>query len=140
MRIIRTVLLSAGLSLFAATAAQADTVVVVSTSFPVDSLGKADFARSFLGKPWTLPSGKPVKPINLKAGATREEMQNGLLEKNQAAVEKYWAKMAFTGNGTPPDEVGDDAEMLKRVAGDPTAIGYVDAKSVNSSVKVLKVQ
>jgi ABC-type phosphate transport system substrate-binding protein len=48
--------------------------------------------------------------------------------------------MAFTGNGTPPDEVGDDAEMLKRVAGDPTAIGYVDAKSVNSSVKVLKVQ
>jgi ABC-type phosphate transport system substrate-binding protein len=140
MRIIKSVLLTAGLSLLTVTAAQADTVVVVSTSFPVDSLSKADFARSFLGKPWTLPSGKAVKPINQKPGATREEMQTALLEKNQAAVEKHWAKMAFTGNGTPPDEVGDDSEMLKRVAGDPTAIGYVDAKSVNASVKVLKVQ
>jgi hypothetical protein len=67
-------------------------------------------------------------------------LQTKLLEKNQAAVEKHWARMAFTGNGTPPAEVADDAAMLKQVASDATAIGYVDAKSVNASVKVLKVQ
>jgi ABC-type phosphate transport system substrate-binding protein len=140
MHIAKSILIRAGFLLLAVHVAQADTVVVVSPSFPTDSISKADLARSYLGKPLALPSGKPVTPINLKPGATREDMQTKLLEKTQAQVEKHWARMAFTGNGTPPTEVGDDAAMLKQVAGDPTAIGYVDAKSVNSTVKVLKVQ
>jgi hypothetical protein len=140
MRISTFFAIGAGLLLLAGTAAHADTVMIVSTNFPSDSISKADLARSFLGKPMSLPSGKAVTPINLKPGATREEMQSKLLDKTQAQIEKHWARMAFTGNGSPPAEVADDAAMVKQVASDPTAIGYVDAKSVNSSVKILKVQ
>jgi hypothetical protein len=140
MRTANFIVFAAGLLLLATHTAHADTVVIVSTSFPSDSISKADLARSFLGKPMTLPNGKAVTPVNLKPGATREDMQTKLLEKTHAQVEKHWARMAFTGNGSPPAEMADDAAMLKQVASDATAIGYVDSKSVTSSVKVLKVQ
>ena len=51
-----------------------------------------------------------------------------------------WARITFTGKGTPPKELKSDAEVKAFVAANPRAIGYVDASAVDSSVKaVLKL-
>lgn len=42
------------------------------------------------------------------------------------------------GKGKPPKELSSDADIIKFVAENPGAIGYVDAASVDGSVKVLK--
>ena len=43
----------------------------------------------------------------------------------------------FSGKGQPPREVGDDAAVKAWVASNPEAIGYIDGKFVDGSVKVL---
>jgi hypothetical protein len=45
--------------------------------------------------------------------------------------------MVFTGKGTPPKEVADDAAVKSFVATTPGAVGYIDESKVDASVKVL---
>jgi ABC-type phosphate transport system substrate-binding protein len=57
--------------------------------------------------------------------------------KNEAQLKSYWSGLVFTGKGQPLSSVGDDADVVAKVAGDASAIGYVDSAAVNESVKVL---
>ena len=52
-------------------------------------------------------------------------------------MKSYWSKQIFTGKGTPPKEVGNDASVLDLVANNKNAIGYVDAAQVSDGVKVV---
>jgi len=56
-------------------------------------------------------------------------------EKNAGQVKAYWSKQLFSGNGTPPREVASVAEVKRAVAGDATAIGYIDRAALDASVK-----
>lgn len=120
--------------------AHADIAVIVHPSFPGDSLSKSDFARLYLGRTNTFPNGKPANAIELAPGAVRAQMLSQLLDKTDAEVAHIWSKLVFSGNAKSLERAGDEKAMLARVAGDPSAIGYVDAKSVDGSVKVLTVQ
>lgn len=63
-----------------------------------------------------------------------------LLNSREAQVRATWARITFTGKGTPPKELKSDAEVKAFVAADPRAIGYIDASAVDPSVKaVLKL-
>ena len=44
----------------------------------------------------------------------------------------------FSGKGKPPQEMASDADVLAYIAANPNAIGYVDANSVDSTVRVIK--
>jgi hypothetical protein len=142
MRTKKTSLLMASVLAFCAYAAptNADVAVIVHPSFPGGSLSKADFARLYLGRGNTFPSGKQAKPIELASGPVRDEMLTKLLEKTDAQFVHIWSRLVFSGNAKSLDKVADDNAMLARVASDPSAIGYVDSKSVTSSVKVLTVE
>jgi ABC-type phosphate transport system substrate-binding protein len=43
----------------------------------------------------------------------------------------------FTGKATPPKELASSADVVKAVAADPSAIGYVEKGAVDASVKVV---
>jgi len=60
-----------------------------------------------------------------------------VLKKSASQLKAYWSKLLFTGKGTPPKEIGSDAEMVSLVASNPNMIGFVDAAAVNDSVKVV---
>ncbi|WP_334313334.1 hypothetical protein [Psychrosphaera algicola] len=45
--------------------------------------------------------------------------------------------MVFTGKGSPPREVSNDAEMLELIKANPSLIGYVSSGSITSDVKVI---
>ncbi|HET9396698.1 MAG TPA: hypothetical protein VFO36_11620 [Nitrospiraceae bacterium] len=121
-------------------AAHADIVVIVHPSYPAATLNKADFARLYLGRTTTFPGGKQANAIDLAPGPVREQMLSQLLEKTDSEVAHIWSKLVFSGNAKSLPRVADEAAMIERVAGDPNAIGYVDAKSVKGSVKVLTLQ
>lgn len=100
-----------------------------------------DIQRLFLGKTKNFPNGSDAAPFNLKEGnAAREAFNQAILSKNESQVKAYWSQLVFTGKGTPPKEAADEDEMKKWVAGNPNAIGYIDASKVDGSVKVLLKQ
>ncbi|MBL8509678.1 MAG: hypothetical protein JNM11_14490 [Chitinimonas sp.] len=118
-------------------ATQADVAVVVNPKAAVDSLSAEQVANLFLGKANSFPGGGAATPVEQTDGATRAEFSTKVLKKDSAGVKAHWAKMQFTGKGTPPKELGGSAEVKKFVAGNPNAVGYVDKAAVDGTVKVV---
>lgn len=114
-------------------------VAVVVNSGNGAAVSDSEISRIFLGKLKKFSGGESVKPVNSKMGGdARVEFEKKVLKKSSSQVKAYWSKLVFSGKGKPPKELGSDADIIKYVAENPGAIGYVDAASVDASVKVLK--
>ncbi|NVK56943.1 MAG: phosphate ABC transporter substrate-binding protein [Alteromonadaceae bacterium] len=107
----------------------ADVAVVVNPGF-AGTPDQAQVAQVFLGK------DKSLTPF-MQTGALADEFIDKVLSRNASQYKAYWAKLAFTGGGRPPKELGSDAEVLSMVSSSADAIGFVDAGAVDDSVKVL---
>ncbi|AOE60268.1 phosphate ABC transporter substrate-binding protein [Pseudomonas corrugata] len=129
----------AGITLYAgSTLVMADVVVVVSTASPVKALASSQVANIFLGKASRFPGGEQATPIDQAEGsAARDEFYTRYTGKSAAQLKTHWSKIIFTGRGQPPETVSNGAEVKKYVASKPGAIGYIDAREVDGSVRVV---
>jgi ABC-type phosphate transport system substrate-binding protein len=121
--------------------ANAEVVVIVNPKNPAASLTPQQVAALYLGNATTFPSGGPVAMADQpEAAGIRGDFYQKATGRSVAQVRATWARITFTGKGTPPKELKSDADVKAFVAADPKAIGYVDASAVDSSVKaVLKL-
>lgn len=121
-----------------AASANAEVVVVVSSKSPIKSLTAEQTSKIFLGKVVTFPDGQAAVPIDQsEKSKVREEFYDKVVRKSPAQLTAYWAKIIFTGDGRPPMLVDGNIAVRKAVADNPNAIGYIDKKSVNRSVRVV---
>jgi ABC-type phosphate transport system substrate-binding protein len=67
----------------------------------------------------------------------RREFYAKVIGKDEAQVKARWSKLVFTGKGSAPKELPSGADVVKAVAADPHAIGYVDSSFVNITVKII---
>lgn len=119
----------------------AEAVAVVSTRNPVTALGKSQAADIFLGRSSHFPDGSPAVPIDqVEGSAVRDEFYATVAGKSAAQIKAHWSKIIFTGRGQPPREAANNAEVKKRLAENPSAIGYIEKDSADASVKVLLMQ
>lgn len=115
----------------------ADHVVIVhpSNNAPIS---KTDLENLYLAKTKSFPNGSSAVPLNLKESAdTRSRFESEVVGRSEAQMKSYWSRLVFTGKAVPIRQVNSDEEMVKAVASDPSAIGYVSAASVNGSVKTV---
>jgi ABC-type phosphate transport system substrate-binding protein len=113
-----------------AAAANAGIVVIVSAKSSATTMTAEEISSIFLGKSTTL------KPVN-NAAPVRSQFYSKVAGKDDAQVKAIWSKLVFTGKATPPKELASNDEVVKAVAADPNAIGYVDKSSVDGTVKVV---
>ena len=60
-----------------------------------------------------------------------------VLKKSSKKIKRYWSKRVFSGKGVPPKVIGDDEAMKKWVAQTPNSLGYIDAKTLDSTIKAV---
>ncbi len=121
-----------------ATGAHAEVVVIVSANSPVTSLTAEQTAKIFLGKTTSFPDDGQAFPIDqIEGSAIRDEFYTKVVHKSATQLSAYWAKVIFTGNGRPPVELENNVAVRKAVAKDKNAIGYIDKRYVNRSVRVI---
>jgi len=117
------------------TTAQAEIVVVVNNAND-SAITKKDVNRIFLGKMKSFSNGNSIKAVDVSnVSPTREEFNKKALKKSSSQVKAYWSKRVFSGKGTPPKVLDSDAKIKEFVAGNPNAIGYIDSKNLDGSVK-----
>lgn len=135
----RAGLLIIGLALsLGAAEAVADVVAIVSAKSPVSTLSKNQVVDIFLGKANRFLGGSQAVPIDqVESSATRDEFYYTFAGKTPAQLKAFWSKIIFTGRGQPPREVSNDIEVKKFIAQHPDAIGYIERKWVDDSVKVV---
>lgn len=116
--------------------AVAESVIIVHPS-NANAMDVAAISKLFLGKSQKFPSGAEAVPINIESGGVRESFDKDVLGKSEAQLKAYWAKLVFTGKGSPPKEVATDADVKALIASNPNMIGYISSASVDDSVKVV---
>ena len=103
-----------------------------------NALDESAMSRIFLGKTKSFPDGTAATPVNQSEGVViTDDFNDKVLTKSSAQLKAYWSKLIFTGKGIPPKIATTDAEVIKLVATDPSAIGYIDTSAVDASVKVV---
>lgn len=121
-----------------AASAHAEVVVIVSAKSPVTSLTAEQAARIFLDKTNTFPNDGVAYPIDQVEGSeARKEFYAKVVHKNPTQLSAYWARVIFTGNGQPPVALEGNVTVRRVVANNRNAIGYIDKRYLNSSVKVV---
>jgi len=115
-----------GFALFLlASIAAAEVAIITHPGTQEIGLSKDKVADVYLGKIKTFSDGTPTKPVDQS--------------KTETEMNRYWSKLKYTGKGKPPVVVlGDDA-VKELVANTPGAIGYIDGKSLDKSVKVILI-
>lgn len=117
--------------------AHADVAVIVHPSNN-DALDQEMISKIFLGKTKAFPTTGSAVPLDLAdSEAIKEDFQNKVLKKNKSQYNAYWAKLLFTGSGTPPKEIDDQRKMIELIKNNPNLIGYIDSANVTSDVKVV---
>lgn len=115
-------------------------IVVVSTSSPLTQISRLHLADLYMGRATRFPNGKAATPIDQKAGTpARAAFSEEYLGRSEAQMKSYWSKLIFTGRGRPPREADDGRAMKAIVARDPGAIGYIDARLLDASVRRVRV-
>jgi ABC-type phosphate transport system substrate-binding protein len=129
------------LLLWAASApAHAALAIIVHPSNKMAGITADQAADIYLGKSGVFPDGQRVSPVDqVPSSLARQKFYKMVVKKDGSVLRVYWSKLLFTGKGQPPREIGDDADMKSWVASNPDAIGYVDGKFVDSTVKVLLI-
>jgi ABC-type phosphate transport system substrate-binding protein len=118
----------------------ADIAVIVNPGNGISTLSDKDLKRVYLGKTSTLPGGVSVVLSDQKFGGdTREQFYQKCCGVSAQQARSRWAGILFSGSGQPPAEVGEGKDVVAWVAGNKSAIGYVDNSLVNETVKVIKV-
>ena len=116
----------------------ADFVVVVGAKSAAGNLTREQTAEIFLGRIRSFPGDGSAEPLDqAEFNDIRDEFYTKVTGKSAAQAKAYWAKMAFTGKGTPPREGANTADIKKMLADNPRAVGYIEKSAVDGSVKVV---
>ena len=126
------------LGLGGAAHAQDSMVIIANKSVAVDKLDSQRATQIFLKQIQTWPDGKPITPVDLREGTPlRAEFYAKVTGRSPGQVRAYWARQEFTGMGYPPRQVGSVADVTRFVQATPGAVGYVNRKPADNSVKPL---
>lgn len=132
MRTSSNSLLVAGVTcMFAAYQARADVVAIVSVDSTITAITADKISRIYLGESNALTPIDIASPSN-----TRREFYAKVVGQDEGRVKARWSRLVFTGKVSAPRELSS-AEVVRAVAADLNAIGYVDRSFVNMTVKIV---
>lgn len=118
--------------------AAADVVAVLSVKSSLNILRKDQLIDIFLGKTSRFPDGSEAVAIDqVEGSAPRDEFYLRFADKSPAQIKAHWSKIIFTGRGQPPREVSNSAEVIRQLAANPNAIGYIERERVDRNVKIV---
>jgi hypothetical protein len=113
-------------------------LVIANKSVEVAKVSLNDIRPIFQTKKNTWPDGSTARPFNLPENTgLRTSFDAAVLGLDPDRVARYWIDRKIRGGERPPPTAPTVAVMLKVIGKTPGAVGYVDAVSADSTVKVV---
>jgi ABC-type phosphate transport system substrate-binding protein len=118
-----------------------EVVVIVHPSNALSEISVDDVKKIYLGKKKFFPGGVKAIPGDQPKGAkSRKFFYGGIVGKSESKLKSYWSRLIFTGKGTPPKVIGNDAAVKAWVAEQPQGMGYIMRSVADDTVKVLDLK
>jgi ABC-type phosphate transport system substrate-binding protein len=126
------------LGLLSAIVAHAEGLLVIAhPQVPTTNISVEELTLIYLIQRNSWSNGVPIVPVNREASSTtREYFSEQLFNRSPTDMSEYWNRLRFTGKFPPLVQTSDQA-VLGFVRSVPGAIGYIDAASQPTGVKVL---
>lgn len=84
--------------------------------------------------------GRPIIPINREAGSeARELFSERVFGQDSRRLAAYWNQRYFEAGEFPPATLASEEAVIRFVAGNENALGYVTMENVGDSVAVVLV-
>ena len=100
-------------------------------------LTREDVAQIYLRRQRFWPDATVVAPLNLRAGdPLREQFTRQVLRRTAPRLADHWNRQYLDGV-LPPATLASSAAVLRFVAAERNAIGYVPRSAVDGSVRIL---
>jgi ABC-type phosphate transport system substrate-binding protein len=125
--------------LLAAPASSAEVAVIAHPSVPASEISKSHLLDIFTGDVKEWENGEPVVIVDLKPRSDVKEAFYDYLGKSSSRMKSIWMRNMLTGEGTPPESLESQAEIVERVTNTPGAIGYVNRELVTDGVITLRI-
>lgn len=117
--------------------ASADIAVVVNKDSGISQISRSDAINIFMGRYRKLPNGHLALPIDLTPLKSR--FYRALVNKDLATVNSYWARLVFSGEASPPQQLKQEAEVRELISNNANMIGYIDSAHVTNDVHVVLI-
>ncbi|MFZ6753247.1 hypothetical protein ACO0KY_07710 [Undibacterium sp. Dicai25W] len=120
--------------------AWAELVVITNVNSGINKLSKTDIVNLYMGKSRKFPNGLMALPIDLKnSDIEKAEFYSSLTGKDLPEINSYWARLHFSGLGSPPVQAKSMDDVLNIVSENKGAIGYIDRKKIDKRVKLIYI-
>lgn len=104
----------------------------------VERLGRSDLEAIFTTRRRFWKDSQRLVPFNLPPGSPiRVEFDRAVLLRSPGEVGRFWVNRRIRGGERPPRHIHNPAFMVRVVSHLPGSIGYVPARYVNDSVRVI---
>jgi hypothetical protein len=115
--------------------------LVAHPSVSTTRLNRAALSDLFLKKAQRWPDGSICVPVDQKVNApVRAAFSEAVHRKGIGAIEAFWQKQIFSGQGIPPLMKESDAGVLDVIRATPGAIGYVSGTADTKGAKVVELE
>jgi ABC-type phosphate transport system substrate-binding protein len=113
-------------------------VVIVNKANPVSSLETSELRPIFQTTKTSWSSGGDAVPLNLPPdNELRQEFDRAVLGLGPDRVARYWQDRKIRGGARAPKQLPSVGAILAAVAGNSGAVGYLNARDANSTVRVV---
>lgn len=104
------------------------------------TLTKSQLRRIFLMRQQLWSSGSPIRVfVYAQNSPIHQHMCKHMLSLYPYQLERFWNKLAYSGQGDTPEQVNDIDSMLRLVNNTPGAIGYVYASADMQGINQIQV-
>lgn len=135
---LRLLLVSFCLLWLPAGKALADLVVVVNARCGVAAMTRNEVVNIFFGRYRLFFNGREAQPVDLiDSHPDRARFYGGLVGKDLAEINAYWARLVFSGRVQPPHKVATPDEVLKWISANTCGIGFVELAKADARVRVV---
>ncbi|AEF99727.1 hypothetical protein [Methylomonas methanica] len=117
-------------------AVRAEMLVIGHVKNGIESLTAKQVQDIYLGRSRMLPNGKFALPID-QPSPLRAEFYEKLTGRPVEQINAYWARIMFTGQASPPQQLPSDDAVIQTVRQNEGAIGYINKSSVDETVRIL---
>lgn len=138
IRLYMVLLLGLGSFLALEACASNDFVVVANVNSGLEKMSKDEVINVYMGRNRKLPSGISAVPLDLSNPLSEKaNFYSVMVNKELSEISSYWARLLFSGQGSPPKQLKDADEALDYVIQSKGAIAYIDRKKADKRVKIV---
>lgn len=115
-----------------------DFVVIANPQSGIDKMSKDEVINVYMGRNRKLASGINAQPIDLENPLSEKaNFYSVMVNKELPEISSYWARLMFSGQGSPPKQVMTTEQALEIVSTVKGAIAYIDRKKIDKRVKIV---